>query len=203
MARNVPAKTAALGLAFALTFGAALAQTERGPKNQRAIDGCVERITESYDIRLVVVNRVRENNNRRWVYGRATARDEALYAYRCMFYADEVRELQVLVDPDRDTPDREAEWIDLLAPGAVLERDVETDAPETDAPETAETPETVEPTAEATSGPAPATREVYRVNWGESYEPEGGITCYKKRRACYRSDGKLDIAWTGREFSAE
>ncbi|MEM1343288.1 MAG: hypothetical protein AAGI34_01760 [Pseudomonadota bacterium] len=42
-----------------------------------------------------------------------------------------------------------------------------------------------------------------RFDWGESYQPEDGITCYKKRRACYNEDERMNLRWTGREFPSK
>jgi len=52
------------------------------------------------------------------------------------------------------------------------------------------------------SGVAPAT--TFRVGWGEGYAPDGAdaatVTCYRRRGACYETNGRLDIGWTAREF---
>lgn len=148
------------------------------PKSD-ARDACVKAMQEQYGAtRITVTNIGSKRGTRRIVYGEMDQGGRRGLRFRCWVRSRQFDKLEFRGTSNTD-------WVP--ARRVRVERDDTDEEPE--APKTGEQGRLT-----------PAEPQRFKVDWGESYSPEEGVTCYKKRAACFDGDEKLLIEWTRKEF---
>ncbi len=187
-------------LVAALALIPGRAEAQRSPA---ATDACFTQLQENYGADEMLKVTQRRNNGVRFVHMSTRLQDGRVINYRCIVRNNSVRKVQSY----------DGSW-DTAEP---VERIEEPEAPQdADATAEAEGEEEAEGTEEAEgeaaeadeaddgeTESAEATREIHRPNLGDSFSPTPGLTCYRKRGACFDENGNLNIAATSRQFPSQ
>jgi len=158
-------------------YGLSQAVRSANTKKTVARTVCLEAIRESYGATRIADVRIGgRKGSRRLVYGVMDQEGRTGLRFRCWARNNKFQKLEFRA--------RDDSWV--LASPVTVDRDKD---------KTEEAPKTGEQ-----NRLPPAEPQRFKVDWGESYSPEEGVTCYKKRRGCFDKDEKLLIEWTRKEF---
>lgn len=173
------------GLGLSALCAAVCLAASLGPAEAQqgaATEACVEALQAEYGTDEVISAREHRQTGRRFIYVRGRLTDGSEAEYRCIVSYNQVRSV--------DVRNGGTNWQEA----AKIERPPEPEETDSADGETATEAE-AEAEAEAESRP-----RFYRIGQGEGYSPSEGITCFKKRSACYDAEGRLDLAATAQEF---